>query len=139
MSAIEDLSKLVDPATQPTLSNEDLQAALNASVVPDLNGVWPGQPGYTATYDLHWAAAEALTLRAARAAMSSSETLTKVQSEGTSFEVQSSRPDWLALARHWRASSLIGREIGYGQDLGVAEIASADSGFVPASKALSWT
>ena len=55
-----------------------------------------------------------------------------------SSELQARRA-WLGLARHWRARSLIGREIGFGQDLGVTEIASADSGFVPASKALTWT
>ena len=135
MSAIEDLKKLVDPATHPSLTDEDLQAALDASQIPDAADVWPGQPGYITTYDLYWAAAEALTLRAARAA--SSETVTKVASEGSSFDVQA--PNWGALAHHYRMRSQIGAQIGYGQTLGTVELATADSGFIPASKGLLWT
>ena len=135
MSTIEDLKQLVDPATPPALSDADLQAILDASLIPDPEGLWPGQPGYITTYDLYWAAAEALTLRAARAA--SSETVTKVASEGTSFDVQA--PNWAALTHHYRMRSQIGAQIGYGQTLGTVELTTADSGFIPASKGLSWT
>ena len=44
--------------------------------------------------------------------------------------------DWAALARRWRTMSQIGREIGLGDSLSVVEVASPDSGFVPASKVL---
>ena len=135
MSTIEDLKLLVDPATPPALSDADLQAILDASLIPDPEGLWPGQPGYVTTYDLYWAAAEALTLRAARAA--SSETVTKVASEGSSFDVQA--PNWVALTHHYRMRSQIGAQIGYGQTLGTVELATSDSGFIPASKGLSWT
>lgn len=135
MSAIDDLKRLVDPATPPALSDEDLQAVLDASLIPDPEGLWPGQPGYITTYDLQWAAAEAMMLRSVRAA--SSETVTKVASEGSSFDVQA--PNWGALAHHYRMRSQIGAQIGYGQTLGTVELATADSGFVPASKGLSWT
>ena len=139
MSAIEDLKKLVDPATHPPLTDEDLQAALDASQIPDAADVWPGQPDYVVTYDLAWAAAEALTMRAWRAAQQPTEALNRVQSEGSSFEISTASPDWLAQARFWRARSRIGRETGYGETLGLVEVATPGSGFVPTSKGLSWT
>ena len=134
--ALDRLAELVDPDAFPTLSETDLQAALDASLIPDTAGVWPGQPGYQPTYDLYWAAAETSTLRAMRAAMSATQTVTKVTSEGSTFEVEQSAPDWAALSRRWRAMSQIGREIGLGDSLSVIEVASPDSGFVPASEAL---
>ena len=134
--ALDRLAELVDQAASPTLSETDLQAALAASLIPDAAGVWPGQPGYQPTYDLYWAAAETSTLRAMRAAMSATQTVTKVTSEGSTFEVEQSAPDWAALGRRWRAMSQIGREIGLGGSLGVVEVASPDSGFVPASGVL---
>ena len=41
--ALERLDELVNPDTSPTLSEADLQAALDASLIPDAAGVWPGQ------------------------------------------------------------------------------------------------
>ena len=134
--ALDRLAELVDPDAFPTLSETDLQAALDASLIPDTAGVWPGQPGYQPTYDLYWAAAETSTLRAMRAAMSATQTVTKVTSEGSTFEVEQSAPDWAALGRRWRAVSQIGRETGFGDSLSVIEVVSPDSGFVPASQAL---
>ena len=136
MAALDDLHDMVNADTEPTLNDLDLQAALDSALVPDSNGVWPGQPGYQPTYDLYWAAAETSTLRAMRAAMSATQTVTKVTSEGSTFEVEQSAPDWAALGRRWRAMSQIGREIGLGDSLGVVEVASPDSGFVPASQAV---
>ncbi len=134
--AFDKLDQMVTMTASPALSVEDLHAALAASLIPDAAGVWPGQPGYQPTYDLYWAAAETSTLRAMRVAMSATQTVTKVTSEGSTFEVEQSAPDWAALSRRWRAMSQIGREIGLGDSLGVVEVASPDSGFVPASQAL---
>ena len=136
MAALDDLHDMVNADTEPTLNDLDLQAALDSALVPDSNGVWPGQPGYQPTSDLYWAAAETSTLRAMRASMSATQTVTKVTSEGSTFEVEQSAPDWAALGRRWRAMSQIGREIGLGDSLGVVEVASPDSGFVPASQAV---
>lgn len=134
--ALDKLDQMVTMTTSPALSVEDLQAALAASLIPDAAGVWPGQPGYQPTYDLYWAAAETCLLRVMRAAMSATQTVTKVTSEGSTFEVEQSTPDWTALARKWRAMSQIGRETGFGDSLGVVEVSPPDSGFVPASKTL---
>lgn len=144
VEAFDKLDQMVTMTASPALSVEDMQAALAASLIPDAAGVWPGQPGYQPTYDLYWAAAETCLLRAMRAAMSATQTVTKVTSEGSTFEVEQSAPDWAALGRRWRAMSQIGREIGFGASLSVVEVASPDSGFVPASQAsrggtVAWT
>lgn len=137
--ALDRLTELVDPAASPTLSDADLHAALAASLIPDAAGVWPGQPGYQPTYDLYWAAAETGVLRAMRAAMSATETVTRVTSEGTTFDVQPApATDWAALERSWRARSRIGRELGLGDSLGVVEVAQPATGYIPASRALQW-
>ena len=138
--ALARLTELVNPAASPALSNTDLRAALDASQIPDAAGVWPGRDGYQPTYDVLWAAAETCVIRAMRASLVPSETVTRIESEGSSFAVQQSGPDWGALAHRWRTQSQIGQQIGYGDLLGVVEIEQPDIGYVPASKALqSWT
>lgn len=137
--AFDKLDQMVTMTTSPALSVEDLHAALAASLIPDAAGVWPGQPGYQPTYDIYWAAAETSALRAMRAAMSATETVTRVTSEGTTFDVQPApATDWAALERSWRARSRIGRELGLGDSLGVVEVAQPATGYIPASRALQW-
>lgn len=140
MTPLEQLKSRVDAAASPALSDTDLQNALDASLIPDDAGVWPGRPGYVTTYDLDWAAAEACTIRAFRVAAQTTETVTRISSEGSAFEAKTVRPDWSGLARRWRIRSKIGQAIGYGAALGVIEVNQPAVGYVPASsKAQQWT
>lgn len=139
MTALEDLKAIIDVGTPPPLTDTDLQHALGQSLTPDNAGRWPGSDGYQPTYDLSWAAAELYDLRAIRAAAQPVEEVTRVTSEGTTFEVKTNRVDWAALARRWRAKSQIGQAIGYGTSLGVAHVGEPPAADPPTSQAARWT
>lgn len=136
-AALSRLRELVNPATSPKLSDDDLEDALRVSQIPDLAGVWPGRPGYQPTYDLDWAAAETCNIRALRTITQSIETVTRVTSEGTTFEVDANPPDWIAAAKYWRAKSKIGQAVGYGNSLNVVGVNQPSEPYGPTSQAAS--
>lgn len=135
--ALEQLRLKVNAETEPVLTDDELLAALAQSQIPDEDGNWPGSPGYIPTWDLDWAAAEACELRAVkRVSAGDQDVVTKIQSEGSSFDLHTERSDWLALAKYWRSRSYIGRMIGYGQSLKETTIGPGGVGYVPSSEAL---
>lgn len=74
-------------------------AALSGALIPDANGVWPGQDGYVPTYDVYFAALNLLGFMQAQPFVRQSS------SEGTSVAVDA--PDWGALASYYRSQSRI--------------------------------
>lgn len=135
--AITTLAAMVEAATSPTLSDDDLRTALAAAVIPDKTGSRPGDTGWTPTWDLEWAAAETADLRALRATQSPMPTVTKFSSEGSTFDLTTGRTDWAAVAHMWRSRSQLGQQLGYGTQLGVIDIPAATP-YVPTSERLSW-
>ena len=103
------LAELVQArTTQPVLTDDQLDAALAASLVPDTAGIWPGGDGYVQTWDLWWAAAETAVTRSELAAMQ--PVVKRWSSEGTTVERVA--PNWLALARQYRSRSPLGAQTG---------------------------
>ena len=117
--ALQQLTGMVDPAMVPVLSEQDLEACLALSVIPDGVGRLPDHPGWQPGWDLDWAAAETCVLRHLRSAvLSANGQVTQIESEGSRFTITPSSTDWLATARVWRERSQIGKLIGYGKTTG---------------------
>lgn len=113
------------------LTIDDLRRALDAARTPDAQGRTPSDPDYVETIDPHWAAAEAVTGLAIRAAGEPS--LSKVTVEGASFE--RSAPDLWRLAALLRLRSPLGQQLAKAQaELGVIEIDNS-VGYIPRSHA----
>lgn len=74
-------------------------AALSGALIPDADGVWPGQDGYVPTHDVYFAALNLLGFLQAQ------PVVTNTSSEGTSVTV--SKPEWAALVRYYRSQSPI--------------------------------
>ena len=74
-------------------------AALSGALIPDANGVWPGQNGYIPTYDVYFAALNLLGFLQAQPFVRQSS------SEGTSVAVDA--PNWSALLNYFRSQSRI--------------------------------
>lgn len=74
-------------------------AALSGALIPDADGVWPGQDGYVTTHDVYFAALNLLGFLQAQ------PVVTNTSSEGTSVTV--SKPEWAALVRYYRSQSPI--------------------------------
>lgn len=134
--ALTQLRELVTPSIPPALTDQELLTALDASLLPDEDGVWPGRDGYQPSYDVLWAAAETCLTRATKQALEGTRTLTRFSSEGSTFEVAETSPDWGKLAQTWRARSQIGQAIGYGTALGVEPVNITSSDYVPTSRAI---
>lgn len=81
-------------------------AALNGALIPDDLGVWPGQQGYTTTYDVYFAALTLLGFLRAQ------PFVRNANSEGTGVTVDA--PDWAALTAYFRALSPIAAVTGSG-------------------------
>ena len=82
------------------------QSALNGAQIPDGNGVWPGQAGYMATYDVYYAALTLLGFLQAQPVVRQSS------SEGTSVAVDA--PNWAGLTAYYRGMSPISQATGSG-------------------------
>lgn len=103
--ALEELNELLQ--TLPgfaTLTETMKSRALDGAVVPDDSGVWPGETGYVATYDVYFAAMTLLEFLKARPLVRSSS------SEGTSVSVDA--PDWNGLMAYYRSLSRIAQAAG---------------------------
>ena len=100
MAVLDDLTALVASLPNATLLTDGMKwSALNAALVPDALNVWPGQPGYTATYDIYWAAISLVGFLQAQPVVRQSS------SEGTSVSVDA--PNWGGLIAWYRSMSPI--------------------------------
>jgi hypothetical protein len=72
---------------------------LIGALVPDTEGMWPGMPGYSPTYDMYFAAARACRFLAGL------PLVTTASSEGTAATLQP--PAWQALIRYYEGMSTI--------------------------------
>ena len=102
---MEELDNILDilPGHE-TLTPQIKQSALSRSLIPDTNGVWPGQSGYEPTYDPWFAATLLITFLSSQGGVSSAS------SEGTSVTVEPT--DWDALRSYLRYLSPIVRATG---------------------------
>jgi len=99
------LRALADAATSPTLSDDELDAALTVSRLPDSEGRPPSDPAFVEeNWDLNYAVAECYELKTAK--LSSSAWLKRFTSESSTFEKE--RPDFSALANWYRDRSTVG-------------------------------
>ena len=73
--------------------------ALAGALIPDSSGVWPGQTGYVATYDVYFAAITLVGFLKAQPVVRTTS------SEGTSISVDA--PDWGSLLAYYRSMSPI--------------------------------
>lgn len=74
-------------------------AAMSGALIPDENGVWPGQPGYIDTYDVYFAALKLVPFLQAQ------PVVTSAGSEGTNVSVKPA--DWEAIIAFYRSNSPI--------------------------------
>lgn len=103
--ALTALQSLAQAAVSPTLTNDELNACLTLSRLPDNEGRPPSDPAFVEeNWDLNYAAAEAYELKYAK--LLAGGTVKKFSSEGASFETEA--PDFLALAAWWRDKSTAG-------------------------------
>lgn len=102
MDALEELLSTIPGYANLTLGMK--QQALSSASIPDSTGLWPGQDGYTPTYDAFYAAYLLIPfLRAHPVVINAS-------SEGTSVAVQA--PDWGSLAAYLLSMSHIAQTTG---------------------------
>lgn len=100
MAALDDLNELLAPLPGFALLTDTMkQRALDTSLVPDAAEVWPGQPGYVATYDIYWAAMSLIGFLQAQPVVRQSS------SEGTSVAVDA--PSWSGILSYYRSQSVI--------------------------------
>lgn len=100
MAALDELNSLL--ASLPgyaLLTTTMKQGALDGSLYPDSFGVWPGEEGYEATYDVYFAALRLLPFLMAQPVLRSTS------SEGTSASVDA--PNWHSLATYLTSQSPI--------------------------------
>ena len=127
------LTAAIGPHVASLLTSDDIARALDSSRTPDQQGHTPGQPGYTETIDPYWAAAEAVTTIAIRAA--GDPQLTRITSEGASFE--RTPPDLFRMAALLRARSPLGQQLAQARsELGCIEIGPPEQDrYIPRSHA----
>ena len=106
-TTINTIKRLVGDHAVSLLSDDDLDHAVDQAAIPDATGAMPGATGWLPTFEPYWAAAEAVTLLAVRAA--TAPTLTKVTAEGATFERRP--PNWWTAAETLRAQSPLARAI----------------------------
>jgi len=68
MDYLDKLKQLTAWNTEPTLTEDELQEALDGVALEDVNGLAPLHEEWTPTYDLNAAASQAWLIKAARAA-----------------------------------------------------------------------
>lgn len=79
------LSRVTSASTPPTLTDDDVNDALDASRIIDLEGRAPVDDGYVETFDRHYAASLLFDLKADLAEAADTGGLESFSSEGTSF------------------------------------------------------
>lgn len=107
MATLDDLNALLSSLPGYSILTDGMKnAALAGALVPDVNGVWPGQPDYINTYDIYYAAYNLIGFLKAQPVVTGSS------SEGTSVTVQA--PDWSALLAYYKGQSQV---LGYARDV----------------------
>jgi hypothetical protein len=107
MAAIDDLNALLAGLPNASLITEPMKnTALAGALVPDIDGVWPGQAEYVPTHDVYFAAMNLIGFLQAQPVVRQSS------SEGTSIAVDA--PDWSALVAYYRSMSPICSATGNG-------------------------
>lgn len=107
MATLDDLNALLSSLPGYSILTDGMKnAALAGALVPDVNGVWPGQPDYINTYDIYYAAYNLIGFLKAQPVVTGSS------SEGTSVTVQA--PDWGALLAYYKGQSQV---LGYARDV----------------------
>lgn len=100
MAAIDDLNALLVNLPGAALISTPMKTtALAGALVPDIDGVWPGQAEYVPTYDVYFAAMNLLGFLQAQ------PVVRQTSSEGTSVAVDA--PNWAGLAAYYRSMSPI--------------------------------
>jgi hypothetical protein len=100
MAEMDDLNALVNSLPGAGLLSDKMKHdALAGALIPDVNGVWPGKPGYNQTYDIYFAASNMLPFLQAQ------PVIRQTSSEGTSIAVDA--PNWGALYAYYRSMSPI--------------------------------
>jgi hypothetical protein len=103
--AREQLAILAQATVSPTLTDDELDAALTASRLPDNEGRPPSDPDFVEeNWDLYYAAAECYLMKHVK--QISAGTLTEFTSEGANFK--KTPPDFLAVADWYRDRSTTG-------------------------------
>ena len=127
------LTTAIGPHVASLLAPDDIARALDSSRTPDPQGRTPGQSGDIETIDPYWAAAEAVTAIAIRAA--GDPQLTRITSEGASFE--RTPPDLFRMAALLRARSPLGQQLAQVRgELGCIEIGPPEQDrYIPRSHA----
>lgn len=102
MSALDDLNALVSSLPNAALLTIGMKNdALAGALMPDVEGVWPGEVDYVPTYDEYFAAISLIGFLRAQPVVRQSS------SEGTSVAVDA--PDWSGLIAWYRSMSPIAR------------------------------
>lgn len=107
--AITWLERTVSASTLPVLDTSDLIWVLSQAQVVDEAGRAPTDPGWTPTWDLAYAAADAYELKAERLVATATPSLKSFTSEGSSFTRDGgvTADQLLALAARWRGRSTV--------------------------------
>lgn len=100
-----ELATLAQASVVPTLSTDELDAALTASRLPDAEGRPPSDPDFVEeNWDLNYAAALCWELKGAKAM--STGTLTEFTAEGANFK--KTPPNYQGMADWFRDRSTVG-------------------------------
>jgi len=124
------LTRVTSASTPPTLTEEDIEDALDASRIVDLEGRAPVAPGYVETFDRNYAAALLFDLKADLAMAGDTGGLESFSSEGTSFKRRegTSAAGFRSLAVAYRGRSSVATSSG----ISVINLEPQDA-FVPRS------
>ena len=108
--ALQWLTETVAATTPPVLTDQQLEAFLDAARIVDSDGRAPVDDGYVETFDLNYAAAEAFEAKAVQAAATDAGGLESFTSEGSAFKRRpgTGYDGFMALAASFRAKSSAG-------------------------------
>ncbi|HLR97099.1 MAG TPA: hypothetical protein VK053_21440, partial [Jiangellaceae bacterium] len=108
--ALQWLAETVAATTPPVLTDQQLEAFLDAARIVDPDGRAPIDDGYVETFDLNYAAAEAFEAKAVAALAGDTGGLESFTSEGSAFKRRAGTgyDGFMALAASFRARSTAG-------------------------------
>lgn len=105
-TAKSELERIVPTSSDPALTADDINAALDAAKIIDADGNAPIDADYTETIDANYAIAEAFDLKAVRAAAAGQ--VEEFTAEGARFK--RILPNFAALAARYRDRSTAGSD-----------------------------
>lgn len=124
--ALQAAQALVGPLAD-TIDSPLWLVAAERSLTLDTAGLLPGQDGYTASYDAHWLAAEAVSILATQSLASGG--IEQATSEGATFRFTA--PDLHRMAAELRAQSGLSKVAR--RDFGILQIDGTLSDYAPRS------